>query len=441
MGKSPSTPARHNSQKFYIETHHVNGHIMVYLGTHSRNYYVRYNTVKGYITKSLRTTDLDKAIARSKELAELLLLQDVHGIRQRVTVAQITSWFMTTEEWANVSNGRQKQITRTLRIISDFFKNQPVDEIQRHHWKAYWKFRTEYYNNTDYEARAFSSSNLLAPKTLRGERITFHSVMGLAEQYGIIRKMPKMPPTPSKWIDQTRNPNRPDATFTKPQWNKFRRKLNDWVNSKNNNWRAGKQGVYTANLIRAVIWTIRHSGVRVKECLALRHSHLEQRSITTADGATHETFAMFVKPTKTLSPHSRYAILNHSGYKHLCEFIKLKEQMGMPAGDDDYVFNVWRSPSNAYPYNLLGAVFQRLAKSAGVYQIGDATNLSRATPRMLRRYYIIRQLDSGAPISHVAMAVGNKPSTIQRYYDSVMRERYEATVFSGSYYPNITNED
>ena len=59
----------------------------------------------------------------------------------------------------------------------------------------------------------------------------------------------------------------------------------------------------------------------------------------------------------------------------------------------------------------------------------------------MRRYYIIRQIDGGTPIEKVAMQVGHSPATTQRYYNSVMKERYEQAVYTGSYYPHALDDD
>lgn len=413
---------------------------MIYKGTHSPNYYVRYSTVKGYITKSLRTPDLDKAKAKAFELGELILTRNLNGLSKTQTIASITDWYTKTVRYKALSTQRQKQVIRWMRIFSEYFKNKSIDKIQYTDWADYWEFRHHFYDNTQYEGKALSGDGKLAIKTLRGERNTFHAIIGHANQHGIC-KMVKMPEIPLQWTDTKANYTRPDATYTPSQYAKYRKALNKWVTEREADWRSGKQGTYTAHMIRAILWTIRHSGARVKEVTKITHSCLEERTIKLPDGTSHQTYAIFIQATKSKSPFARYAIMNYSGYKHLKQFIELKKSFGFDCSDDQYVFPVWRDRTRAYSSNLLGAVFRRIVQKAGLYIIGDKTNPTRATPRMLRRYYIIRQIDAGTPVTHIAMAVGHKVETCQQFYNSIMRERYEQQVFTGSYYPSTMDEE
>ena len=124
MKETLTTIPSHQQQKFYTETHHLNGQVMIYKGTHSPNYYVRYSTVKGYITKSLRTPDLDKAKAKAFELGELILTRNLHGLSKTQTIASITDWFTKTGRYKALSTQRQKQVIRWMRIFSEYFKNK-----------------------------------------------------------------------------------------------------------------------------------------------------------------------------------------------------------------------------------------------------------------------------------------------------------------------------
>lgn len=442
MKTTLTTIPSHKQQKFYTETHHINGQVMVYKGTHSKNYYVRYSTVSGYVTKSLRTPELTKAKAKALELGELILTRHIHGLTKTQTIASITEWYTKSSRYTSLSTGRQKQIVRIMRIISEYFKSKNVDTIKYIDWADYYEFRHCYYNDTEYEGKAMADNGKLQLKTLRQDRNTFHQVMGHAHHHGLIHKMVKMPDIPSVWVDAKRNQNRPDATFTPSQYAKYRKALNNWVTKREENYRSGAQGTYAAHMVRAILWTIRHSGGRVKEITRLLHSDLEVRTIKLPDGTSHETFAIFIDPTKSSSPFARYAIMNYSGYKHLLSFIELKKQLGFDCGPDQYLFPVYRDRTRHYDSNLLGTIFRKIVQDVGLYIIGDKTNPTRATPRMLRRYYIIRQIDAGTPVEHIAMAVGHKIETAQRYYNSVMRERYEKQVFAGSYYPaTMDNEE
>jgi hypothetical protein len=428
-------------QKFYLERHHTNSHTMIYLGTHSKNYYVRYDTVDGYITKSLRTTDLDKAKTKAVELAATVLTRNAEGISQRQTIQSLTDWFTKLPRYTELSVRRQKQIIRMMRVPHHFFKGKDISTIRPNDWKDYYEFRHHFYDETDHAGKTRSGDKRYSTGTLRLERNTFLMVMGEAVNHRIINQMLRMPEPPTNWTDTKKNAARPDATYTPAQYAKFRIALNKYVEDRESSWRAGEQGRFTAHMIRAILWTIRHSGVRSKECVNLTHSCLEERRIKLEDGSVQETFAIYVKPTKVKSPHARYAILNYSGYRHLKQYIEYKKSLGLGCEPGDWLFPIWRAQHRPYDHNLLGDIFRKIAQSVDLYHIGDRTNPTRATVRMLRRYYIIRQMDNGTPVEKVAMAVGHKPETSQRFYQSVMKERYETEVFGGSWHPSLKDEE
>ena len=441
MNKELHAEPYNKNQKFYKERHHINGQTLIYLGTHSDYYYVRFSTVDGYLTKSLRTKELDKAKTRADVMAQHLLTTHAVGLLKRQTIASITEWFTQTRKYQRLSKDRQAFIVRIMRIISTYFKDKDYHSIRSADWDDYWNFRHHFYDDTAHHGKAIGDGRKYSVKTLRMERGSYQSVVNHAVSEGIVKRQVMMPQVPTEWTDTKKNQGRPDATFTPQQYRKFRDALNKYVDAADANWRSGEQGRYCARLVRAAVWTIRHSGSRVQECLVIKHKDLEERLIKDEDGNIAETFAIYIKSTKVMSPHARYAILNYSGYEHLKEFIAYKKESGIPFEPDDWGFPVYRSHSNRYPTNLLGDIVRNILKDINLYLIGDRTNPTRATLRMLRRFYIIRKIDQGVPVEKVAMAVGHTISTCERFYRSVQRERYEQELFTGSYYQVLGDDD
>ena len=430
----------HQSQSFYIEKYHLDSLTMIYKGKHSPNYYLRLNTVQGYITKSLRTPSLEKAKAKAFQLIpELSAKIDRDLPVKRQTVESIFNWYLQTPYATELGKVRLSNILRCGRVLKDYFQKKSIDTISLSDWIGYWPFRSNYYKGTPFEGRCRTESGLPSIKSLRGERSTYHQVVQAAYSNGLIRMPIEMPPVPRRFLSEGQNPTRPSATFTPAQYSKFRKALNKWADEPK--YQNNSESVYTAQAVRAVLWTQRHCGARLKELLSITHDDLEKRTFKLTDGTTHTTFAIYVKSTKSLTPHSRYAILTHTGYKHLCAFIDLKIRFGISCEQDTPVFTLWRTRTKSLNDDQVGMFFRRIVKEAGLYQIGDRTNRTSATTRILRRYYIIRQIDSGTPISKVAMAVGHTESTCRRYYDSVMRERYESSVYEGSYHPSQLTDD
>jgi site-specific recombinase XerD len=409
---------------------------MIYKGTASPNYYVRFQTTEGYITKSLRTPILETAYARAKEMEVIELYKRRKRLQKKHTVASITDWYITTEKFQEVGTTRQNQIIRFMRIPSAFFGEKNIETITNESWRHYWDFRTNYYKRKDVTSKARDKSGLLSQGTLRAERNTFRQVVYFALSCGLLKKDIAAPMPPKRAQSKPSRTLGPNPTFTDAQYRKFRTELNKWVDEKDNNWRSGMQGKYAANAVRAILWTMRHTGARCNEVCKLKHKDIEVRTIKMPDGTKQETFALFLQATKSLNDQSRYAIMNYSGYTHLVEYLKLKSSFKQfRDGDNDWVFPIWRSPRRSYTENHIGTHFRNVAVRAGVDVLGDRTKQTNATPRALRRYYIVRQLDSNTPIEKVAHQVGHNPATTHRYYNSVMKERYEADVYAGSYYP------
>ena len=441
MAKLQQPVPSHKQQTFYLEKHTLSPLLMVYKATHSPNYYVRFTVADGYITKSLRTPNLDTAKAKATQM-EIDEIQRQRKLSQKKqTVANIAEWYFQQEKFTGVGITRKKQIIRSLRIYSKYFGDKDLHTIKFANWKGYWDFRQNYYKRTDFKDRTRAGSNQYSYKTLLGERLTFLQVMNHAYNHGLMRVRLDAPYPTKRHFDTQSASVRPKPTFTHAEYSKFRKELNKWVSEAQENWRSGERGNYAANAVRAILWTMRHTGARCEEICRIKNKDLEPRKIKLPDGTVAHTFAIFLQATKSLQSDARYAIINYSGYEHLKNFIEYRNTLNIRNGEDDWAFPIYRNQYNRYSQNHIGEHFRRIAKRAGVFEIGDRTNEYTATTRVLRRYYIIRQLDGGTPIEKVAMQVGHSPSTTNRYYNSVMKERYEQAVYTASYYPHALDDD
>jgi len=363
-----------------------------------------------------------------------LILKIHRGLpTKRQTTASIWTWYMESPFVEDISPRRRNQILRTGKMFSDYLKTKPVDSITLNDWTGWWAFRIAYYNGTPYEGRCRSKNGIPSAKTLEQERITYHQVIYKAYASGLISEPIKIPPVPKKKLGFNRKPSRPSATFTQAEYSKYRKALNDYVEyheSRNNRAHA-----YFAHALRASLWTMRHSGARVMETLTITHDQIRTRKIKTTDGSIHHPFAILITATKSQNHYDRMIILTHTGTEHLKQFIEYKRAAGFTTNGDDYVFALWRTRTKHLNPNQVWKYFRQILRTVQLDIVGDESNTTPATLRMLRRYYIIRQLDCGVDPDQLAHQTGHSPFVLRKYYDSVMIERYAQSVYEGSWYP------
>ena len=150
MSKPVNPPPNHKVQKFYIEKHDITPLVLIYKGTHSPNYYVRFSTMRGYVTKSLHTQDFEVAKVRAAEMEQQTLRSSIAGLSTKQTIRTVTEWYSGTETFLSLQKGRQRQIIRIMKVYSDYFGNREIQDIMPRNWSQYWEFRTKYYDGMDH---------------------------------------------------------------------------------------------------------------------------------------------------------------------------------------------------------------------------------------------------------------------------------------------------
>ena len=435
-----STPNAH-AQTFYLEKHTLTDFpdAMIYKGTHSPNYYVRLNTISGYVTKSLKTRVLQTAIVRaSARIPDLILKTNLGLPTTRQTIGSMFHWYLNSYYAEDLSHNRRQQIIRTGKLMTKFFGDKTVELIRHKDWHGWWRFRIDAYNDTPWNNRYYTGYDKPALSTLRHDLTTYHQVGFKALEHGLIGNFIKAPPVPKRRMGYNKREGTPRATYTEAQYRKFREALNQYVDdhSDGGKHRFNRAHQYYARSLRACLWTIRHTGARVLEICKAKHGMLEMKKIKTTDGETHQTFSLFITATKYKNHYSRIAIFTHTGTQHMLRWLDYKKSMGFTDNDDDYIFALWRNRKKHINPGQLTSMFKRIAIKAGVYQIGGQINPTNATPRILRRLFIVRALDNGVPVEKIAHQVGHTVETCQRFYNSVQAERYETEIYSGSWHPN-----
>jgi hypothetical protein len=444
MPQQPTSLPVYEQRKFYKELHRLedwrDAHI--YLGNHSPNYYLRLRSVQGYITKSLRTPNLTKARVKANELIPTLIQKLNRGLPTRThNVLSMFEWYLQTPYAEMISAARERQIRRTGEIYAQYFGNKNIERIKLSDWRGWWSFRWDYYVGTKWAKHTRSKDGTPAYKTLKMERDIWQMVTSRAVENGLCSYAQEMPPVPARQLGYTSNRARPDATFTPAQYAKFRIGLNEYRDRLNTR---GKNHQYFGEAFLCYIWLLRHSGARAYEILNLRHRDCELIEIKKDDGTKVLTYALYITATKTKHFYKRTSVLTYTGTECLKRFLNIKSEKfsrQLGTNQNNYVFQLWRDKNKHLNADQLGTMFRRLCKEMDLYVVGDESYRTHITLRALRRYYITRMLDAGVSIEQVAANCGNTPGTIRRFYDAVQTTRYAASIYQGSYSPDLLAAD
>jgi len=447
-----------NEHKYYKGYETLQHDLVIYTNPETKKpwYYARIKLRlnKGYIRRSLKTTDQEQAKRLAWDLYRKLKEDEYFGVvSKKVYLSQITNAYMKTKG-PKLSKWRLDQIERwTRRYIIPWFGNATLDQIIADQDKIdrYPLYRMDYWDV--YEAEVASGIRIderekvnkggykalnkdeKRPYTWKRNRPARSTVLAELRLFNALMKFAKE----KKWIahdvtmSQSNLPTTPPVrqamyTFTDDEISKLRTYFQQ--QTKNNKTLLFDQDgeplltsdgtqayrlFATASDLQRRLWiNLRVSfflqlncGLRTSEIHSLKWSSITQSSTTTTEGKEFSYLALRVFETKSERRHLGHRIVYCP--IHMSKLLNEVRQANAPHNkDSDYVF----CNSKGNQYKILNRRFKQLLQRLDIYKSPEGTTRDRGH---LRSYWMSKALRT-KPIHVVAAAAGNSIQTAYNFY-------------------------
>lgn len=358
-----------------------------------------------YVRKTLKTRDLQTALARAKTLY-LQLYSDVasgkklFGISLGELVAQYIAWRQQDVEGGAITAGRLVTITSQLKHLKAYKGEATlVSELDRQSLYDYAQGR-----------RVFSAK--VKDVTIRNEQVTINHMMRFAFRQGSAH-FDKFDFAPLRIREVSRR-----DTFTLDEYDRLFRYLRKWSQQESLSQMAREE----RRMIRDCILLGSNTMLRVGELWQLRWGDVQGYKATVDNTGRPITVVTLKVRPETAKNRKTRLITTRGG-----EFLKRRAEGTTWQGPQDLVF-CGASGSVRYPRRKFYNAWKELMEGLGLdYKKRNLTWYS------LRHFGITCRLRAGASMFDIAKIVGTSPTYIDQHYghfDQAMSESVARKSFS-----------
>ncbi|HTT98827.1 MAG TPA: tyrosine-type recombinase/integrase [Rhizomicrobium sp.] len=409
-------------QGYYEGAHRLkDGAILVYIrpGAKKTNYQARLKVpgVTGYITRALKTRDLNTAIAEAEDLFHQLKAEQRLGLDVKIAgnlkFKELWKRFYAAHE-AGLSVHRQRlHRLFATKYFTPYFGEERVSDMPDAFVERYWDWRINYHNPENWddpEDIPFNAARIPAQKTLDMEAGMLRQIFRWGKRVGYVKREPWIKPTKVK---HTKGVER-RPTFTEGEWKQVYTYLREWVKEPmvstaakggGSLHRKGPHALhrFQRELLRDYVLFMANSGFRPNEARQLRWRDV--RTIKDADKKT-VLVADVAEATKT----GARAVVCRDG-THI--YIERLRKVSVHTAPDDLVFG----NHDGKAVENFGKTFQAVLSKLTLLNDGQG---KRRTVYSLRHFYCTQSLLSGVPIHTLARNMGTSISYIEQHYSHVL---------------------
>jgi len=431
-----------------------------------KNWYVRILMKDGYVRRSLKTANKEKAIRTAWKIHQDVKEKEWFGLsHKKITFKAAALSYQRNSK--HLSESRQSQIVSVCdRYLLPYFGSISMDEMHdnKHYINQYPKWRYDYWDEYDkrvlkgdIEDARFMAVNGQKPEWKTGKRpvsnyrqkpatatikmdiLIFNRIMKHAADMRMI-KYPELMTTENLPKQDVRSQS--IYTFSDDEINKIRRYFQNeyrrnkkYIIGKNGERIKDKDGNDTYTLyedarpqtrhkminLRGFFYLAVNTGMRVRELNFLTWGCITQKRSKLDDGSYLDYLSIFVEEYKTARRNTNQMHRIVYAPHHLTKILNDVRRQNAPHNkDDDYVFNYMGGKQ----YLQLTRIHMRLLfQELGVY---EHHNGSKRTAKHFRSYYASKLLQT-KPIHTVAAALGHSITSCFKFYSQleIAKKAYE----------------
>ncbi len=407
---------------FYENSHSLrDGAILLYTrpGRKKGTYQARLKVpgVTGYIIKSLKTADLNTAVAEAEDLFYALRAEQKQGLDVR-TAGNLKFRDLWKRFYAAHEAGLSVHRQRLHRLFANkyfipHFGEQRVADLPDAFVEKYWDWRINFHNPDqweDPEEIPANAARIPSQKTLDMEAGMLRQIFRWGKRVGFVKREPWVKATKVK---HTKGVER-RPTFTDAEWKKVYEHLREWVKEPMTSapvqnggalHRSGPHALhrYQRELLRNYLLFMANSGLRPNEA-----RQLTWRDVRTEDDA-EGTPALVVEVAPTTKTGAR-TVVCREGTEFYLDRLKKTSRHTQP---DDFVFAGY----DREPVENFNKSFANILERLGL--LNDRWG-KRRTVYSLRHFYCTQALLSGVPIHVLAKNMGTSIGYIEQHYSHVL---------------------
>ncbi len=410
---------------FYENAHRLrDGAILVYTrpGRKKTTYQARLKIhgLVGYVTKSLKTAELNAALAEAEDLYYELRAAHKQGLDVRVA-GNLRFKDLWTRFYDAHKTGLSIHRQRLHKSFSEnyfipYFGEHRVADMADAFVEQYWDWRINFYNPERREAEGrddpipANAAPVPAQKTLDMEAGMLRQIFRWGKRVGFVKREPwvKAPKvTHTKGV--VRRP-----TFTEEEWKKIYEHLRKWVGEKTqttkgkNGGKLHRSGPHALHrlqreMLRHYLLFMANSGLRPNEARQLLWRDIREE--TDEDGAP----ALVIEVAPTTKTGARTVVCREGASRYLERLKKLSNH----TEPDNHVFCGY----DGEPVDNFNKSFKKLLTDLGL--LNDRWGKRRSI-YSLRHFYCTESLLSGVPIHVLAKNMGTSVTYIEHHYSHVL---------------------
>ncbi len=409
-------------QGYYEGAHRLkDGAILVYTrpGAKKPNYQARLKVpgVTGYITKALKTRDLNTAIGEAEDLFHQLRAEQRLGLDVKIAgnlkFKELWKRFYAAHQ-AGLSVHRQRlHRLFATKYFAPYFGEERVSDMPDAFVERYWDWRINYHNPDNWEDPGdipFNAARIPAQKTLDMEAGMLRQIFRWGKRVGYVKREPWIKPTKVK---HTKGVER-RPSFTEAEWKQVYTYLREWVKEPMVSTpvkaggalhRSGPHALhrFQRELLRDYLLFMANSGLRPNEARQLRWRDL--RIEKDADKKP----VLVVEVAEATKTGARTVVCRDG--THI--YIERLRKIARHTEPDDLVFGNHAGK----PVENFGKSFHAVLSKL---KLDNEGNGKRRTVYSLRHFYCTQSLLSGVPIHTLARNMGTSIAYIEQHYSHVL---------------------
>jgi integrase len=376
--------------------------------------------VVGYVTKSLKTADLNTAVSAAEDLYYELRVEQKQGLDVKVAgnlkFKELWKRFYAAHE-ASLSIHRQKlHQLMGKKYFTPYFGDNRVSDMPDAFVERYWDWRINFHNperkalNGDTTPIPANAVRVPSQKTLDMEAGMLRQIFRWGKRVGFVKREPWIKSAKVKHtVGVERRP-----TFSDAEWKRIYEHLRHWVKEEivtsktQNGGRLHKTGPHALHrfqreLLRHYLLFMANSGLRPNEARQLqwRDIRLEE------DEEGKNSVVIEVAPTTKTG--ARLVVCRY-GTEHYLDRLKKIAEHTEP---DDYVFG----GRDGKPIDNFNKTFRKVLTKLNLLE--DRWGKKRSV-YSLRHFYCTQSLLSDVSIHVLAKNMGTSVSHIEQHYSHVL---------------------
>jgi len=342
---------------------------------------IKPNNQNGYIFKSTKSSDLEKA-----KLFATNLYYEIEGKIQRGESLLEITFSKLIQDWKKnilleTDKSRQYNIERVRNAevhLVPYFNLKKINEIDEDLIREYFYFKN-------------SSDKKYSPQTLRQHGTILRNILLFAKRKGYLNRE-----IPSIALPKLKINPRPD--FNKDEYRKLIKFMRTWVDEFSNT-RITRDRYYLSH----AVLILANTGMRLGELRNIKWSDIEK----VKDNKGEDLISIFV----TGKTGSRYVIANMGTDKYFADLYDYRtKELDRVPNRNDFVFinNLTNKPIHSFRRS-----FRNLLDSCGLTQ--NDKGQSRVI-YSLRHTYVTMRLSYGVNIYQLANNIGSSVEMIEKFY-------------------------